>query len=174
MDDIRPLKDLAEIKGGFPLGFFIMLLLIVVGVAVAFIYFKKKRHSTEETVAPPRPPEEIAMEAFRSLQGMGLVQKGMVKEYYIKLSDIIRIYIEGRYGVFALDRTTWELYQEMRLRKIERAHVDKIRDFLEDCDLVKFAKYIPTEKEIEEAYERAEGIIAEPAWNVTLNHVEAK
>jgi hypothetical protein len=45
------------------------------------------------------------------------------------------------------------------LKKIERVHVDKIRDFLEDCDLVKFAKYIPTQKEIEEAYSKAKEIV---------------
>ena len=47
----------------------------------------------------------------------------------------------------------------MRKRRLERGPVDKIRNFLEECDLVKFAKYIPTQKEIEDIYKQAEEII---------------
>ncbi|MBU1933012.1 MAG: hypothetical protein KKC66_03830, partial [Candidatus Omnitrophica bacterium] len=57
------------------------------------------------------------------------------------------------------DRTTWELYREMREKKIQKRSVDRIKDFLEDCDLVKFAKYIPEQKEIETAYTSAKEIV---------------
>ncbi len=158
-NDIRPLKLPVEIKGIFPVIPFIILVLLLIGAIVAFIYFRKRRRAKEAPVALPRPPEEIAMEELRMLLEAKLIEKGMIKEYYIRISDIVRKYIEGRYKIFALDKTTWELYQEMRLKKLERAHVDKIRDFLEDCDLVKFAKYIPTHKEIELSYTSAKEII---------------
>ena len=161
VNDIRPLKLPVEIKGIFPIIPFIILVLLL-GVAIAaFIYFRKQRCTKEEPVALLRPPEEIAMEELRMLLEAKLIEKGMIKEYYIRISDIVRKYIEGKYKIFALDKTTWELYQEMRLKKLQRAHVDKIRDFLEDCDLVKFAKYIPTHKEIELAYTSAKEIIKE-------------
>ena len=99
------------------------------------------------------------MDELKSLAEMNLIEKGMIKEYYIKLSDIIRCYIERKYGILAIDRTTYELYQEMRIKKIERLHIDTIRDFLEDCDLVKFAKYIPGQKEAQGAYQKVEYII---------------
>ena len=51
------------------------------------------------------------------------------------------------------------LFQEMKSKRIERLHVDKINYFLEDCDMVKFAKYTPDKKEIETAYKKAEEII---------------
>ena len=97
---------------------------------------------------------------MRFLHESGLADKGMIKEYYIRLSDIIRKYIEERFGISALDRTTWELYQEMREKKVQRQSADKIRDFLEDCDMVKFAKYIPSQKETEDARNQAAEIIA--------------
>lgn len=158
-DDIRPLKGPVEIKGVFPVWLAVWLVLLIIAGAVIFVYLKKKRRIMEESVVPARPPEEIAIEGLRLLIEMKLVEKGMVKEYYIRISDIIRKYIEGRYKIVALDRTTWELYQEMRTKRIERLYADKIRDFLEDCDLVKFAKYIPAQKEIEEAYGRAKEIV---------------
>jgi hypothetical protein len=58
-----------------------------------------------------------------------------------------------------MDRTTWEIFQEMKSKRIEHSHADKINYFLEDCDMVKFAKYTPDQKEIEEIYKKAEEII---------------
>jgi len=157
-DDIRPLKASVDIKGGGSIWLSIILILLFVAALFAFYYFRK-RDVKKGPPAAARPPEEIAMEKLKSLLEMRLVEKGMVKEYYIGLSDIMRGYIEHRFRIFALDRTTWELYQEMRTKRIERSSVDKIRDFLEHCDLVKFAKYIPAQKEIEESYGKAGEIV---------------
>ncbi|MBU1147797.1 MAG: hypothetical protein KKD11_05530 [Candidatus Omnitrophica bacterium] len=159
MDDIRPLKDFVEIEGGFALWPLILLILLLSIAIFLFIYFKKRKKIADTPASPPRPPEEIALEALKALLEMKLIEQGLIKEYYIRLSDIIRNYIEARFNIFALDRTTWELYQEMRVKKIERKRTDQIRDFLEDCDLVKFAKYIPNKKEIEEIHASAKEII---------------
>jgi len=158
MNDIRPLKDVVDIKGGFPLWPVIILVLIAAAIAV-FIYFKKKKEMQEKPETREQKPEEVAMDALKALLEMKLTEKGLIKEYYISLSDIIRSYIENRYRIFAMDRTTWELCQEMKSQRIERSHIDRINYFLEDCDMVKFAKYMPSQKEIEEAYKRAEEII---------------
>ncbi len=159
MDDIRPLKDLVEISGGFLFWPLILLILLLVAAVVIYVYSSRKKKLTEAAILPPRPPEEIAIEALRALLEMRLAESGMIKEYYVRLSDIIRTYIEGRFRIFALDMTTREVYQEMRLKKINRLHTDKMRGLLEDCDLVKFAKYLPVKKEIEEAYKKAEEIV---------------
>ncbi|MDP2911475.1 MAG: hypothetical protein Q8N76_03985, partial [Candidatus Omnitrophota bacterium] len=147
MNDIRPLKDIVDISEKFSILPFAALILAAFAIA-AFIYFKKKK-AEEKTYAPPMPAEEIARKALRDLKEKKLIEKGLFKEYYISLSDIIRTYIENRYRIFAMDRTTWELFQEMKSKRIERQHADKINDFLEDCDMVKFAKYTPDQKEIE-------------------------
>ncbi|MFH1854643.1 MAG: BatD family protein [Candidatus Omnitrophota bacterium] len=158
-DDIRPLKGPAEIREGFPALLLIILLLLALGAVSGFIYFKRKRRIESMPAIPLRPPEDIAMEELQALLEKKLIEKGMIKEYYIEISDIMRKYIEGRFRIFALDMTTWEICQEMRAKKIQRQPADKIKDFLEDCDLVKFAKYIPDQKEIEEIYSKAKEII---------------
>ena len=157
MNDIRPLKDVVNINEKFPILLVIALVLAALAIA-AFIYFKKKK-AEEKTYTPPRPAEEIARDALRAVKEMKLIEKGLFKEYYIRLSDIIRTYIENRYRIFAMDRTTWELFQEMKSKRIERSHADKINDFLEDCDMVKFAKYTPDQKEMGDIYKKAEEII---------------
>jgi len=157
-DDIRPLKDIVDISGGFPVLPAVILILAALAVA-ALIYIRKKRKKEEKPALPPKPAEEIARDALKALREMRLIEKGLIKEYYIRLSDIIRTYIENRYEIFSMDRTTWELFQEMKSKRIERSHVDKINYFLEDCDMVKFAKYTPDQKEIEEIYKKAEEIV---------------
>ena len=158
MDDIRPLKDIAEISGKFPIPLVVILILVALAVS-AFIYFRRKKKTEKKPTLPPRPAEEIARDALKALMEMRLVEKGLVKEYYIRLSDIIRTYIENRYRIFAMDRTTWELFQEMKSKGLERLRADRINNFLEDCDTVKFAKYTPGQKEIEEIYKNAEEIV---------------
>ncbi|MEK6732184.1 MAG: hypothetical protein AABY55_01010 [Candidatus Omnitrophota bacterium] len=157
MNDIRPLKDIVDINERFSILPFTALILTALAIA-AFIYFKKKK-AEEKTYAPPMPAEEIAREALKALKEKKLIEKGLIKDFYIGLSDIIRTYIENRYRIFAMDRTTWELFQEMKSKRIERQHVDKINYFLEDCDMVKFAKYTPDQKEVEDIYKKAEEII---------------
>lgn len=158
MNDIRPLKDVVGISARFPVIPVAILILTALAI-MALIYFKKNKKAEEIKPLPLKPPEEIARAALNSLKAMRLIERGLIKEYYIRLSDIIRSYIETRYGIFSMDRTTWELFQEMKSKRIERQHVDRINNFLEDCDMVKFAKYIPDQKEIGEIYKRAEEII---------------
>jgi len=157
-DDIRPLKGPAEIKGKLPAWIFVTFGLLTAGI-LAFLYLKKKKGKEDKPSLPPAPAEEIARGALSALKEANLIEKGLIKEYYIRLSDIIRAYIENRYRIFAMDRTTWELFQEMRSKKIERQHADKINYFFESCDMVKFAKYTPVRKETEEAYKKAEEIV---------------
>jgi hypothetical protein len=159
VDDIRPLKGPAEIKDVFPLMPVVVLLFLAAAGIAVFIYFKKRKRVETPPEPPRRSPEETAVESLNLLREMKLAEKGMVKEYYIRLSDIIRRYIENKYGILALDRTTWELYREMRTKKTDRVQADKIKDFLEECDLVKFAKYVPVPRENEERYDKALEIV---------------
>ena len=149
-EDIRPLKGQAVLDAHTPVWMW-WVALVVVGLAAAAIgvVVWQRRHATLQAVLPPRPPEDIAREALDALDREGLMTQGLVKEYHDRLSDILRQYIEGRYQIVALDRTTEELYREMRRVRIERGALDEILRFLEACDLVKFAKYQPAPQEIE-------------------------
>ncbi|MFA5388153.1 MAG: hypothetical protein WC312_00160 [Candidatus Omnitrophota bacterium] len=158
-DDIRPLKDIVDIAGKFPLARLLALLLALLIITAVIMYFRIKKRKKEGPSLSPRPADEIARDALNALKGMRLAEKGMIKEYYIRLSDIIRAYIENRFVISAMDRTTWELFQEMRSTGMERRHADTINSFLEDCDMVKFAKYTPAVEETEEAYKKAEEIV---------------
>ncbi|MFH1782861.1 MAG: hypothetical protein ABH848_04520 [Candidatus Omnitrophota bacterium] len=164
MEDIRPLKDIIEINTGFNIWPVIILFLLIAIAIGIFLYFKNKQNLENLPQVPVRSPEEIAREELATLLREDLPRKRMVKVYYIRLSDIIRKYIEGKLTISTLDRTTWEVYQDIREKGIKLEVSTKIKDFLEECDLVKFAKYNPGEKEISEVYNRAIDII-----DITIN-----
>jgi hypothetical protein len=95
-----------------------------------------------------RPPEETAREKLKALKNSPLLESGNFKEYYIELTNILRSYLEGRYSISALDRTTSELMKELK-HILERKDIATFRDLLERSDVIKFAKGSPDYKEIE-------------------------
>jgi len=97
---------------------------------------------------PIRPPEEIARKKLKALKNSNYLESGNFKEYYIELTNIIRQYLEGRYFISALDRTTSELMRELK-RILDRKDAADFRDLLERSDVIKFAKGSPDSKEIE-------------------------
>ncbi|MFH1478328.1 MAG: hypothetical protein ABIG92_00950 [Candidatus Omnitrophota bacterium] len=159
MEDIRPLKDIVEIKGSFSVLPILITILAIAAIAL-FVYFnKKKKNKSEDIYIPQKTPREIALEELEKLLSEGLPGKGLIKEYYIKLSDIVRKFIEGKFNISTLDRTTYEIYRELRSSSVNRALVDSIRGLLEESDLVKFAKYRPNEKEAIDIFNRVKDII---------------
>jgi hypothetical protein len=72
-----------------------------------------------------------------------MLDRGQVKEYHIEISDVLRRYVEARFGVPALEMTTWEVVGGLEREGVEPEFRDGLRSFLDRCDLVKFAKVRP-------------------------------
>jgi len=74
----------------------------------------------------------------------------------------LRHYIEDRFGLLAPERTTDEFLIEMaHTNKLDDTHKELVREFLERCDMVKYAKYGPSVLEIKETYDAAKHFIEE-------------
>lgn len=153
--DIRDIKPPVEIPRNYRQ--LIIITAIVVGLIalVAFVYLLIKRYRTGQSLLarrprPPRPVDEVALEALEALLRKDLIGQGLVKQFYIEISEIIRRYLEGRFDIIALEMTTQQLLQQMQRRDLEAQHIDRMTEFMELSDLVKFAKYAPTEAENEQ------------------------
>lgn len=127
---------------------------LLAALLVAGIIFYMKRKKASQPVfqirqKPKLPPHEVALSALDGLRHKKLWQAGRVKDYYTELTDIIRVYLEGRYDIRAMEMTTYEI--EMALEKIHvpAASREKLYATLESADLVKFAKGqpLPTEND---------------------------
>ncbi len=134
---------------------------LLVIAAALYVWWRKKSGKSllPQKVAPPRPPHELAFEELTALKTSSLLAEGKIKAYYIRVSEIIRRYIEGRYFIIAMEMTTFELVKRLRGAEAEPKIVDLIHDFLAQCDLVKFAKYWPTADENADILEKAIAIV---------------
>ncbi|HYX90433.1 MAG TPA: hypothetical protein VE782_02640 [Myxococcaceae bacterium] len=90
--------------------------------------------------APPRPLEVRTREALEALSRENLPSQGRIKEYYSRLSEIVRGYVGERYAVEALECTSSELLAA--LRQVAAPHLPRelLAEFLSESDLVKFAR----------------------------------
>ena len=132
--------------------------MLVVAVCVFLYLRKRKKNSFEKR----RPAHLIALEDMEKLEKDGLIERGIVKEYYFRLSDIFRTYIENRFDIPAVEQTTPELVPEInRLEKTDSEVKLKAEEFLKYSDLVKFAKYSPQQEEIEANRQKIVSVIAE-------------
>jgi hypothetical protein len=142
---LQPLKGFFNFRSYFwwwvALG---VVLLIILGVLL--FRWSQSRNSATENIpkAPPRPPEEVAWQKINALEDKDLLTQGMHREFYYQLSDIMREYLEARYKMSALDKTSSELLAEFRRLSMPFNLTNLTRDFLENADLVKFAKFTPS------------------------------
>ncbi|HOW28446.1 MAG TPA: hypothetical protein PK876_08095 [Elusimicrobiota bacterium] len=139
-------SDIRDIKGPFarPDGLYWMIGLLILSGAAVMIYLKRKTRSANGILSgPPRPPHETALEELDRLS-VEMEESGFTaKMFYSRLSDILRVYLENRFGIPSLDRTTSELWQEMKRASLDFQLTGDVRRLLENSDLAKFAKYEP-------------------------------
>ena len=117
-------------------------------VAFLIYYIKRRREGKSllpRRARPQRPAHEIALEALDDLVKSDLLSSGEVKEYYTRLSDIVRQYIQDRYFIMALEMTTTQLLRAMQDASLAETSVATIADLFSTCDLVKFAAFMPDE-----------------------------
>jgi hypothetical protein len=117
------------------------------------IWRRRRREKAVEEKS--KSPLETALAALDQLEKDNLVAKGELKEYYGRVSSILREYVEGRYGLQAPERTTEEFMEDLRrdsgtLTKDQKSLLEK---FLMHCDLVKFAKFEPSADEVRATFE---------------------
>jgi hypothetical protein len=160
-EDIRGLKSPIDVKGGYWAYLIILPILAVLG-AGGLLYYRQRTKG----LAMPRIPEELQKPAWEvalfeldTLRESDLLKKKEIKRYFTLLSDIIRKYVERRYQVPALDRTTEEIRGETKRLRLEQAIVELIYGHLFFCDFVKFAKYVPTSEEIQKSLTDAYDIV---------------
>jgi hypothetical protein len=107
-----------------------------------------------------RPAHELAYDRLRALVEAKLVEQGRIKEFYQQITDILRHYIEDRFSLHAPEQTTDEfLYSLSQTDTLAKPDQTGLADFLQHCDLVKFATHHPTAEQIQQTFDRVKGFI---------------
>lgn len=127
-------------------------------------YFVRKRRVAPTHHVERRSPEEIAHEELAALLAANLIELGEFKEFYLRLTAIVRRYIEETTGIRAYEQTTEEFLREMRAREVFSAvRSQQLSEFLQAADMVKYAGGEPSTEQIDEAVQRAREFISPSA-----------
>jgi hypothetical protein len=139
-------------------------LLVGAGVALAaagaVAWFLLRRAGRLKVQRIFQPAHEIAYGRLRALVAEKLVEAGRIKEFYERISGILRYYIEDRFDLHAPERTTEEFLGELqRTEVLQRSDKNVLGEFLTHCDLVKFAKHAPTTEQIQRSFDLVKDFI---------------
>ena len=138
LHDIRPPEQIAV--PSYTLGW--ILLAAAALVALGYLAWRRWRQPRPARLAPPplEPLEVRTRQALRALAAENLPAQGRFKQYYVRLSEIVRGYLGERFGVEALECTSSELLAALGGISPPGLPREQLGDFLSDSDLVKFAR----------------------------------
>ena len=122
--------------------------------AVRYVKKLKRSRGEIETVIIPDPAHIIAFRELERLRDEKLWQKGEIKLYYTRLTEILRQYLENRFRVYSLELTTSETLDALVKTGFKKdGSYNQLKSVLTNADLVKFAKYFPEPAEHESIFQ---------------------
>lgn len=157
---------------------FIGVLLAILVIILLSRFLRKKEQVPAGPPKPMVPPHVTALDTLERIKEQSVWKQGLTKEYYSEISDAIRLYIEGRYGINALESTTDEIMLLFRSQVIDTVSLEKLKQLLSLSDLVKFAKMTPVEAEhvftLQNAFDFVKGTLREEEPATTDNSTEGE
>jgi hypothetical protein len=123
---------------------------VLAGIIILTVMLtRKKKIQPPKPVVPLEPPHITALRQLELIRQEKIWKEGKYKEYYTAITDTLRIYIEGRFNINAMELTTDEIVQVFRTQVIDTDSKKKMHQVLSLADFVKFAKATPIEAENE-------------------------
>ncbi len=149
--DVHSLKDVKSLGAGYAWLYYLIPAIAALAGLILFLILRKKVVLEEAGKIPLKSPWIAARDRLLALRNSALEPK----PYYIELSEIIREYLQRRYGFSAPEMTTYEIRIEMDGISLSDDLRDRLLTLLDNADLAKFAKYIPEKEFMETDFQRA-------------------
>jgi hypothetical protein len=124
-----------------------IIILIVIIILITIYFTKRNKQVNIEPEKPKIPAHITALATLEKIKEEQVWKEGNIKEYYSSISDAVRLYIEERFNVNALESTTDEIMKAFRTQVVDKQSKEKLEQALSLSDLVKFAKLTPIEDE---------------------------
>jgi len=133
-------------------------------LVLAWVWFRPHR------LLSPKSAYELALEKLEKARA--LLREDNPMPYAVFVSETIRSYLGQRFQAPSTRRTTEEFLRQMEADRTTplAGHRDLLRDFLQSCDLVKFARYQPTLTELKQVQQRATTFVTATKPEPVLNH----
>lgn len=152
---IRDIKQPIQVPVSFAEIYpYILIILGLAGLIYFIVYLIRKRKRKEPVFSiskPQEPAHVIALRELDELREAKLWQRNEYKQYYTRLTEIIRNYIERRFGIPAMEQTTYDILYSWKNQGYNDQNLyDILKQLLNLADLVKFAKEkpLPSDNEI--------------------------
>jgi hypothetical protein len=142
------IKPAMEVPGGFRVPVWLWWLLGIIALGALIYYLLRKRKQKKEA-AKQLPPYERALFELQQLDNSRLLENRETKEYYSKLTEAVRRYIEDEVHLRAMESTTSELIHDLEVKmekgelKLSRTTIEDLKVILQRADLAKFANSRP-------------------------------
>ena len=145
--DIKPIVQVEQNFDALTqsLIFGLLVVLILIGLIYSFFFAKKRREQSRKKL----PPFDRAIEELKALESFTPSEQEEYKNYYSRLTDVVRRYLEEEAKITALESTTDELLLKLEALKksgkleLERETIKNLKSVLQTADLVKFALSTP-------------------------------
>ncbi|MCC8176328.1 MAG: BatD family protein [Bacteroidales bacterium] len=134
---------------------YLIALLLVAGGLSAWLLFSKKAVVSILPAKKPEPPYEIAIRQLGELRERHLCEQGQEREFYTRLTEILRDYLQGRFGINAMEMTSTQIIQTLQDNEATRLPNRYMREILAVADFVKFAKQRPLPEDNTKAFNQA-------------------
>jgi hypothetical protein len=161
--EVRDVKPPAAVPRDYtPLWWGLAGVALLLGLAFGLYRFLNRGRAVAGP--PPRPAHEVALAALAKLRSSRLLESGQHGELYVRLSAIVRDYVEARFHLRAPEMTTEEFLQAMQTSpQLAAEHRSLLVRFLTEADLVKFARHVPSSEDAERAMEAARRFVESTA-----------
>ena len=156
--DIKPVEDVPFNLLDWLPGYWwlwLLALLLIIGGIWAYRKYYKKGINPLKPLKKRLPPYEEAMINLQNLKAAQLWQQGQEKEYFTGLTDILRVYIDRRFHINAVEMTSSQIIDTLKRNEETKAVNEQLEMILEVADIVKFANARPLADDNEVAYQRA-------------------
>jgi hypothetical protein len=159
-NDIRPIKPPVEIHNPWAIaGWSAGILIALVALALLIVWLMKRRPGAQPVIVPPHVRARERINA-----ALALINDP--RAFCIAVSDAVRIYLEERFQLRAPERTTEEFLRDLQTTThLTAEQKGSLAEFLERCDLVKFARFEPNEATLRELHESALRLVHETQYD---------
>ena len=146
LDQYRPAHDIQQnpfLWADWSMPFWLSVLMLVLLAAAYYLYLRLR--DNKPVIASLRIvkrllPHQKAMKAIEDIKAEHIASSENPKEYYTRLTEALRRYIEERYGFSAMEMTSSEIIDRL-MQSGDQTMLDELRQLFQTADLVKFAKY---------------------------------
>jgi len=140
-DIIGPYRAPLTLGEIIPWVLILLLLAVLIWTGIRLLRKLRRKKSGIEEVVIKEPAHVIAFRELEKLRDDQIWQKGEIKQYYTRLTEILRQYLENRYNVFSLELTTAETLDALVKTGFKKdTSYNQLKTILTGADLVKFAK----------------------------------